>query len=101
MLAKIKFDGKEHLAIVLNEYTGFDEIHTIKEALKSCLCIAATNPDIQLAGEELYEYVSFLCEIESNAKQMEEMHSTYFEDETRKKSLKRNKVEKKDCEIYF
>lgn len=97
MLAKIKFDGKEHLAIVLNEYTDFDEIHAIKKAMNTCLCCAVGNEDSLLPNEILYDYISFINEMETNEKQTFEMFTSYFGDGKNS----RNKVEKKDCEIYF
>ncbi len=99
MIAKINLDGKEHMAIVFDEYADFEFVQEVKHALNLCLRYANMREDDHLSGDEAYYYHALIEALELSPEQVNEMFLAYFD----KKGWDRsnNKSEKKLCEIYI
>lgn len=99
MIAKINLDGKEHMAIVFDEYSDFDFVQSVKHALNLCLRYANMCEDNHFSGDEAYYYHALIEALELSQDQVYEMFLAYFD----KKGFGRsnNKAEKKLCEIYI
>lgn len=99
MIAKINLDGKEHMAIVFDEYVDFEFIQDVKHALNLCLRYANMREDDHLREDEAYYYHALIEAMELSPEQVSEMFLAYFG----KKGWNRsnNKAEKKLCEIYI
>lgn len=99
MIAKINLDGKEHMAIVFDEYSDFEFVQSVKHALNLCLRYANMYEDNHLSGDEAYYYHTLIEALELSPEQVNEMFLAYFD----KKGWDRsnNKAEKKLCEIYI
>lgn len=97
MIAKINLDGKEHMAIVFNEYVDFENIQEIKDSLNYCMQIALQGD--KECSQELYHLSSLVEEMALSINQINEMFFFYFG----KKQWNRvaNKSQKKSCEIYL
>lgn len=99
MIAKINLDGKEHMAIVFDEYVDFEFVQEVKHALNICLRYAYIREDIHLSEEEVYFYLELIEAMELSTGQANEMFLSYFGKKGWNKS--NNKAEKKLCEIYI
>ncbi|MCQ2256857.1 MAG: hypothetical protein MJZ41_02545 [Bacteroidaceae bacterium] len=99
MIAKINLDGKEHMAIVFDDYVVFEDVQRVKHALNLCLRYAYMREDDHLSEEEAYYYHALIEAMELSPEQVTEMFLAYFS----KKGWNRsnNKAEKKLCEIYI
>lgn len=100
MIAKINFDGKDRLAIVLDETMGFEYLNRFRHALNSYMETANAMYDAHgcdyVIHEDAYYLHALLEEMEFSVNQEEEMTSAYF---GKKPHLKT--AEKQPCEIYI
>lgn len=78
MIAKINFDGKEHMAIVFNEYVDFSELLGYKKALNECIKIANMQEDAHLDENNTCYCHTLLSEMELSENQLFEMFVHYF-----------------------
>ena len=99
MIAKINLDGKEHMAIVFDEYSDFEFVQNVKHALNLCLRYASMDEDNHLSGDEAYYYRALIEALELSSEQVNEMFLAYFDKKEWGRS--NNKAKKKSCEIYI
>lgn len=99
MIAKINLDGKEHMAIVFDEYADFEFIQAVKHALNLCLRNANMSKDNYLVDDDAYYYHALVEAMELSPEQANEMFLAYFNKKGWNRSS--NKAEKKLCEIYI
>lgn len=99
MIAKINLDGKEHMAIVFDEYAGFEFVQEVKHALNCCLRYVNMRKDDYLSEDDYYCYHALIEAMELSPEQVAEMFLAYFDKKEWNRSS--NKAEKKLCEIYI
>ncbi|MCE2617687.1 MAG: hypothetical protein ACTTKN_09690 [Phocaeicola sp.] len=96
MIAKINLDGKEHIAIVLDEVWGYEAIWELKHAINSFMQSANASDDTDFLKEDVCNLHRLMGEIEISEDQAFEMFRAYFGSPHPHK-----KAEKKLCEIYI
>lgn len=100
MIAKIKFDGKEHMAIVFNDVCDISTILEVKHALNSFMqTLYSQVNDIQVIQSDAYNLHRLLEEMELTEDQAFNMFSLYFNGEHFNSG--KETAEKKPCEIYI
>lgn len=99
MIAKINLDGKEHMAIVFDEYVDFGFVQEVKHALNLYSRYANMREDNHLSGDDSYCYHTLIEAMELSPEQVTEMFLAYFDKKEWNRS--NNKAEKKLCEIYI
>lgn len=95
MLAKVDFDGKEHIAIVLNSRMGLSWVLELRKNLVSFMETAFCSDGAMLDSNELYNVTSLLNEMEFTEDQSVRMINAYFGKGTEKVA------NTKTCEISF
>lgn len=95
MLAKVDFDGKEHIAIVLNSRMGLSWVLELRKNLVSFMETAFCSDGAMLDSNELYNVTSLLNEMEFTEDQSARMINAYFGKGTEKVA------NTKTCEISF
>lgn len=95
MLAKVDFDGKEHIAIVLNSRMGLSWVLELRKNLVSFMETAFCSDGVMLDSNELYNVTSLLNEMEFTEDQSVRMINAYFGKGTEKVA------NTKTCEISF
>lgn len=95
MLAKVDFDGKEHIAIVLNSRMGLSWVLELRKNLVSFMETAFCSDGAMLDSNELYNVTSLLNEMEFTEDQSVKMIDAYFGKGTKKAA------NTKTCEISF
>ena len=95
MLAKVDFDGKEHIAIVLNSRMGLSWVLELRKNLVSFMATAFCSDGVMLDSNELYNVTSLLNEMEFTEDQSVRMINAYFGKGTEKVA------NTKTCEISF
>ena len=96
MIAKINFDGKDHLAVVFEHVYGYDELVEIRNSLSALLgLLDGIYDECGYQNERAYAH-QLLEMLSPNVQQSFEMMSHYFGAEHHPK-----KAEKKQCEIYI
>lgn len=95
MLAKVDFDGKEHIAIVLNSRMGLSWVLELRKNLVSFMETAFCSDGAMLDSYELYNVTSLLNEMEFTEDQSARMINAYFGKGTEKVA------NTKTCEISF
>lgn len=95
MLAKVDFDGKEHIAIVLNSNMGLSWVLELRKNLVGFMETAFSGDGAMLDSNELYNVTSLLNEMEFTEDQSVRMLDAYFG----KGSAKAANT--KTCEISF
>ena len=95
MLAKVDFDGKEHIAIVLNSRMGLSWVLELRKNLVSFMETAFCSNGAMLDSNELYNVTSLLNEMEFTEDQSVKMIDAYFGKGTKKAA------NTKTCEISF
>lgn len=99
MITKIKVDGKEHVAIVFDEFTTMEEVQGYKlgicDAITSLL--ASDSDGICTSNPSLCDVNNLLQQMELSPAQADDYFRSYWhEDNTNQK-----KSEIKHCEIYI
>lgn len=95
MLAKVDFDGKEHIAIVLNSRMGLSWVLELRKNLVGFMETAFSGDSAMLDSNELYNVTSLLNEMEFTEDQSARIFDAYFG----KGSAKAANT--KTCEISF
>lgn len=95
MLAKVDFDGKEHIAIVLNSNMGLSWVLELRKSLVDFMETAFSADSAMLDSNELYNVTSLLNEMEFTEDQSTRMINTYFGKGSEKAA------NTKTCEISF
>lgn len=95
MLAKVDFDGKEHIAIVLNPNMGLSWVLELRKSLVDFMETAFSTDSAMLDSNELYNVTSLLNEMEFTEDQSTRMINTYFGKGSEKAA------NTKTCEISF
>ena len=95
MLAKVDFDGKEHIAIVLNPNMGLSWVLELRKSLVDFMETAFSSYSAMLDSNELYNVTSLLNEMEFTEDQSTRMINTYFGKGSEKAAST------KTCEISF
>lgn len=95
MLAKVDFDGKEHIAIVLNSRMGLSWVLELRKNLVGFMETAFCSGSAMLDSNELYNVTSLLNEMEFTEDQSVRMINAYFGKGTEKVA------NTKTCEISF
>lgn len=95
MLAKVDFDGKEHIAIVLNPNMGLSWVLELRKSLVDFMETAFSTNSAMLDSNELYNVTSLLNEMEFTEDQSTRMINTYFGKGSEKAA------NTKTCEISF
>lgn len=95
MLAKVDFDGKEHIAIVLNPNMGLSWVLELRKSLVDFMETAFSSDSAMLDSNELYNVTSLLNEMEFTEDQSTRMINTYFGKGSEKAAST------KTCEISF
>lgn len=95
MIAKISLDGKDHLAVVFNEITSYDDLQGIKNALLSCLTNALMK-ECYMTEDDKFYFLSLVQELELKEQQAFSMFKKYFNDNVEKQEM----PIKKTCDIY-
>lgn len=95
MLAKVDFDGKEHIAIVLNSRMGLSWVLELRKNLVSFMETTFCSDGAMLDSNELYNVTSLLNEMEFTEDQSVKMIDAYFGKGTKKAA------NTKTCEISF
>ena len=95
MLAKLDFDGKEYIAIVLNPNMGLSWVLELRKSLVDFMETAFSSDSAMLDSNELYNVTSLLNEMELTEDQRTRMINTYFG------KVLEKVVSTKTCEISF
>lgn len=95
MLAKVSYDGEEHIAIVLNARMGLSWVMELRKHLVGLMETAFTSDGALLDSNELYNVTSLLNEMEFTEGQSVRMLNTYFGEESGRPA------EIKACKITF
>lgn len=95
MIAKINLDGKDHLAVVFDETTSYDDLQGIKNALLSCLTNALMK-ECYMTEDDKFYFLSLVQELELKEQQAFSMFKKYFNDNVEKQEM----PIKKTCDIY-
>lgn len=95
MIAKISLDGKDHLAVVFDETTSYDDLQGIKNALLSCLTNALMK-ECYMTDDDKFYFLSLVQELELKEQQAFSMFKKYFNDNVEKQEM----PIKKTCDIY-
>lgn len=95
MLAKVSYDGEEHIAIVLNARMGLSWVMELRKHLVGFMETAFTSDGAMLDSNELYNVTSLLNEMEFTEDQSNKMLNGYFGKEYGKPA------ETKECKISF
>lgn len=98
MLAKVNFDGKEHIAIVLNSNMGLSWVLELRKNLVGFMETAFSSDSAMSAmldSNELYNVTSLLNEMEFTEDQSIRMINAYFGKGSEKAA------NTKTCEISF
>ena len=95
MLAKVDFDGKEHIAIVLNPNMDLSWVLELRKSLVDFMETAFSSDSAMLDSNELYNVTSLLNEMEFTEDQRIRMINTYFG------KLSGKSASTKTCEISF
>ena len=95
MLAKVDFDGKEHIAIVLDSRMGLSWVLELRKNLVSFMETAFWSDGAMLDSNELYNVTSLLNEMEFTEDQSVRMINAYFGKGTEKVANTNT------CEISF
>ncbi len=100
MIAKINLDGKEHMAIVLDETFTFEYISKFRKSLNSYMQTMEAHLDSEGCDCTLHEdnyYLHVLMgEMDFTEDQLFDMLNSYYEGKYHSKN-----TEKKLCEIYI
>ena len=100
MIAKINLDGKEHMAIVLDETFTFEYISKFRKSLNSYMQTMEAHLDSKGCDYTLHEdnyYLHVLMgEMDFTEEQLFDMLNSYYEGKYHGKN-----AEKKLCEIYI
>lgn len=100
MIAKIKFDGKEHMAIVFDEVFDISTIFELKHAINSFMGTFYSQVDnVSIIQDDCYSLHRLLGEMELSESQAFSMFCSYFGREHFK--CDKEAAEKKPCEIYI
>lgn len=100
MIAKIKFDGKEHMAIVFDDVCDISTILEVKHALNSFMQAFYSQVDeVSVIQEDTNKLHQLLGEMELSEMQAYNMFNLYFEQEGFNHTPKA--AETKPCEIYI
>ena len=78
MLAKVSFNGENHLAIVLNERMGYDWLGEIKSSLLSFMESSFVGSENEFENGDLYNVMSLLREMDFTDNQRIAMYNYYF-----------------------
>lgn len=78
MLAKVSFNGENHLAIVLNERMGYDWLGEIKSSLLSFMESSFIGSENEFENGDLYNIMSLLREMDFTDNQRIAMYNNYF-----------------------
>lgn len=84
MLAKVSFNGEEHIAIVLNAHMGLSWVMELRKHLVGFMETAFTSDGAMLDSNELYNVTSLLNEMEFTEEQSIRMLNSYFGEESGK-----------------
>lgn len=99
MIAKLKIDGREHMAVVFDECCDTATVLEIKHALNSFMQTFAAmdeNQDFQ-TSDETYNLHRLLGEMEFTEQQANNILALYFGD----RHFNGQPAQRKDCEIYI
>ena len=77
-LAKVSFNGENHLAIVLNERMGYDWLGEIKSSLLSFMESSFVGSENEFENDDLYNIMSLLREMDFTDNQRIAMYNNYF-----------------------
>ena len=92
MLAKVDFDGKEHIAIVLNSNMGLSWVLELRKNLVGFMETAFSGDSAMLDSNELYNVTSLLNEMEFTEDQSVRMINAYFGKGTEKSGDRKSVV---------
>lgn len=97
MIAKINFDGKDHVAVVLNDVYDFDMLTVYQQSIINVLSALESSCDELAFQDDKANVLQFIAEMLPNIDQSFAMHSNYFGCGCKKA----DKAVKKPCEIYI
>lgn len=99
MIAKINLDGKEHMAIVLDETFTFEYIAKFRQAINSYMQTTEAHLDSKgcdyIRHEDNYYLHVLMQEMDFTENQIFAMLNSYYDGKYSKNA------EKKPCEIYI
>ena len=100
MIAKINLDGKEHMAIVLDETFTFEYITKFRKAINSYMQTTEAHLDSNgcdyTQHEDNYYLHVLMNEMDFTEEQIFDMLNSYYEGKYNNRT-----AEKKLCEIYI
>lgn len=96
MIAKIKVEGKEMLAVVLNEVTSLEDLQTYSNSLISLIGCVCSNGTLNGYENEIFGTTRLLEELQPTIDQAITMERAVFGGRFEPK-----KIEPKPCEIWI
>ena len=97
MIAKINLDGKDRIAIVLDDVYSFDSLASMQQSIINVLMALEFSCNENCYQDDKANVLQFLAEMFPNIDQSFAMMNKYFKDGLSCKSI----AEKRQCEIYI
>lgn len=97
MIAQINFDGKDRIAIVLDEVYSFDSLALYQKSIINVLMALESSCDENCYQDDKANVLQFMAEMFPNIDQSFAMLNKYFNGGL----SSAHKAEKRPCEIYI